>query len=122
MKIFDAKKATEEYMSTHTLAFSTPDLILTGFAFWLADMVPDPNNKENTMPRLYVFVEEKDSEPIRIIDDDVFVPTGAVRAASMYNDDTQAPTSSSGNKFCSECGIKISLTAKFCPECGTVCN
>jgi hypothetical protein len=119
MKIFDGRKAAKEYMSTHTLAFSTPDLTLTRFAIWLGDIVPDPNNKENALPRLYTFVEEKDLEPVQVIDDDVFVPTGAVRTASMYDESKQ--TSSDG-KFCAECGNKVSMTAKFCPECGVVCD
>lgn len=25
----------------------------------------------------------------------------------------------SGEKFCTECGVKIPAAAKFCPECGT---
>ena len=32
MKVFDGKKAATEYMSKHTLAFSTPELTLMRFA------------------------------------------------------------------------------------------
>ena len=46
MEVFDGKKAAEDYMSKHTLAFSTPELTLMRFAFWLGDSVPDPKNKE----------------------------------------------------------------------------
>ena len=53
MKIFDGRKAAEDYMAAHTLTFSTPDLTLKRFAFWLGDMVPDPENKEDAIPRLY---------------------------------------------------------------------
>lgn len=119
MKVFDGRKAAQEYMSSHTLAFSTPELTLTRFAFWLGDMVPDPNDKEKTIPRLYTFVEEKDFEPVQIIDDEKFVPTGAVRTASMYG---SAQQSSEEGKFCSECGTRMSTSAKFCPECGTTCD
>ena len=52
MKVFNGKEAAEQYMSSHTLTFSTPDLTLKRFSFWLGDIVPDPNNKEETMPRL----------------------------------------------------------------------
>ncbi len=45
MKVFNAKQATQDYMSTHTLAFSTPDLTLKRYSFWLGDMVPDPQKK-----------------------------------------------------------------------------
>ena len=53
MKIFDGRKAAEDYMSAHTLTFSTPDLTLKRFAFWLGDMVPDPENKEEAIPRTF---------------------------------------------------------------------
>ena len=39
MEVFDGKKAAQEYMSKHTLAFSTPELTLTRFAFWLGILV-----------------------------------------------------------------------------------
>ena len=117
MKVFNGKQAAEDYMSTHTLAFSTPELTLMRYSFWLGDIVPDPSDKENTVPRLVTFVEEKDFEPVQIIDDDKFVPTGAIRVSGMYgNPETEI---ASDVKYCSECGNKISATAKFCPECGT---
>lgn len=117
MKVFNGKQAANDYMSTHTLAFSTPELTLMRFSFWLGETVPDPNNKENAVPRLYTFIEEKDFQPVEIIDDDKYVPTGAVRQTSMYGN----PQDSTGSdtKFCSECGTKVSATAKFCPDCGT---
>lgn len=116
MKTFDGKKAAEDYMSTHTLAFSTPELTLMRFAFWLGDTVPDPENKENTIPRMMTFMKEQDFEPV-VIDDDKYVPTGAVKNAGMYGN-AEKELSSEG-KFCSECGTKISAAAKFCPECGS---
>ncbi len=117
MKVFKGKQAADDYMSTHTLAFSTPDLTLKRFAFWLGDMVPDPNNKEIPIPRLYTFVEEQDFEPVQIIDDDTFVPSGAIRTSELYGNPQSE--SDSDTKFCSECGDKISLSAKFCTECGS---
>ena len=117
MKVFNGKQAAEDYMSSHTLAFSTPELTLMRFSFWLGDMVPDPSNKEKSMPRLMTFVEEKDFEPVQIIDDDKYEPSGAVRVSSMYGN--TAPQTSSDTKFCSECGCKIDFNAKFCTECGT---
>lgn len=117
MKIFDGKKAATEYMSSHTLAFSTPELTLMRFAFWLGDPVPDPENRERSIPRMMTFMDEKDFEPINIIDDDNYVPTGAVRNVGIYGN----PQKQQGTnfRFCFECGNKISDTAKFCPECGT---
>ena len=116
MKVVNGKQAAQDYMSTHTLAFSTPELTLMRFAFWLGDMVPDPQNKENAVPRVFTYIEEKDFEPVNIIDEETYVPTGAVRSTSMYgNPQTEMGTDV---RFCSECGTKISGTAKFCPECG----
>ena len=120
MKVFNGKEAANDYMSAHTLAFSTPELTLMRFSFWLGDMVPDPENKENGIPRLMTYIEEKDFAPVEIIDDDNYVPTGAVLGSGMYG---SANSESSGEEqFCSECGAKNSTTAKFCRECGINLN
>jgi hypothetical protein len=119
MKVFNGKSASQDYMSNHTLTFSTPELTLMRFAFWLGDMVPDLKNPGQQMPRIMAFVEEKDFAPVAIVDDDKFVPTGAVRTMSdgLYgNISEEADTSS---RFCSECGTKLSVNARFCTECGT---
>lgn len=116
MKVFDGKKAADDYMSSHTLTFSTPELTLTRFAFWLGDMVPDPKNPGQQIPRIMNFVEEKDFAPTPLVDDDSFVPTGAMKSTSLYggiNNHTET-----NSKFCTECGSKLSLVAKFCTECG----
>ena len=120
MKVFNGKQAANDYMSAHTLAFSTPELTLMRFSFWLGDMVPDPTKQEESIPRLYTYVEEKDYAPVEIIDDDKYVPTGAVLGSGMYG---SANSESSGEEqFCSECGAKNSTTAKFCRECGVNLN
>jgi len=116
MKVFNGKAAAEEYMSSHTLTFSTPDLTLTRFAFWLGDIIPDPKNPGQTMLRIMAYVEEKDFAPVPIIDDE-YVPTGAIKSSSGIYGGLKTESSSS-TKFCSECGIKISQNAKFCTECG----
>ena len=112
MMVFDGKKATDEYMSTHTLAFSTPELTLVRFAFWLGDTVPDPSDKTKTMPRMMTFMAEQESAPA-LVDEDVYVPTGAVRGTGMYGS-----AAASGVRFCFECGNKMSAGAKFCNKCG----
>ena len=118
MKVFNGKDAANEYMSSHTLAFSTPELTLMRFSFWLADMVPDPNDKENAVPRIMTFVEEKDFEPVNIIDDEKYEPSGAVLQSTTVYGNASGGESTDG-LFCSECGIKNSSTAKFCKDCGT---
>lgn len=117
MKVFNGKTAAEDYMSNHTLTFSTPELTLMRFAFWLGDMVPDPKNPGQQMPRLLAFVEEKDFAPVAIVDDDSFVPTGAVKTISGLYGGIGSDTGSD-SKFCSECGTKLSASARFCTECG----
>ena len=68
------------------------------------------------MPRLYSYVDEKDFAPANIIDDETYVPTGAVKQSSAYG--SARGTTEGESNFCGECGTKISATAKFCTECG----
>ena len=57
MKAFDGRSAVEEYMSTHSLGYSTPDLMLKEFVLWLCEEVNDPNGKEN-IPRIMLYLKE----------------------------------------------------------------
>ena len=41
-KAFNGRAATEEYMSTHSLTFSTPEMTLRKFALWLGEPVSLP--------------------------------------------------------------------------------
>ena len=84
MKVFNGKKAANDYMSAHTLAFSTPELTLMRFSFWLGDMVKDPEGKEESIPRLYTYVDEEDYAPVQIIDDDKFEASGALFKSKLY--------------------------------------
>lgn len=117
MKVFNGKAAADDYMSSHTLTFSTPELTLTRFAFWLGDMVPDPKNPGQQIPRIMNFVEEKDFAPAPLVDDDTYVPTGAMKSIGGLYGGINA-SSDTNTKFCTECGSKISSSAKFCTECG----
>ena len=117
MEVFDGKKAAQEYMSKHTLAFSTPELTLMRFAFWLGDSVPDPKDKEKAVPRMMTFMTEQDFEPV-LIDDEKYEPSGAVKSSASYGNAFKQAAQQDG-KFCPECGGKLAATAKFCPECGT---
>ena len=56
MKAFDGRSAVEQYMSTHSLGYSTPDLMLKEFVLWLCDKVDDPNGKEN-IPRVMLYLK-----------------------------------------------------------------
>jgi hypothetical protein len=134
-KVFNGRAATEEYMSTHSLTFSTPDMTLRKFAIWLGDQVNLPNGEQG--PRLMLYLEEKGSkkEPELVPDiDDSFKPSGAV--TDMYKEvKSAAPTEVMSppqptpldrgtlepeTKFCISCGNKLKVNAKFCIRCGSV--
>ena len=57
MKAFDGRSAVEEYMSTHSLGYSTPDLMLKEFVLWLCQDVDDPKGKE-TIIRIMLYLKE----------------------------------------------------------------
>jgi zinc-ribbon domain len=134
-KVFNGRDATEEYMSTHSLTFSTPDMTLRKFAIWLGDQVNLPSGERG--PRLVLYLEEKGSkkEPQLMPDiDDSFKPSGAV--TDMYKGvESAQPTErmsppqltplkkeglESETKFCLSCGNKLKGNAKFCTKCGSV--
>ena len=51
MRIFNGRAATEDYMSTHSLTFSTPEMTLKKFVLWLGEKVESPSDKEQQIPR-----------------------------------------------------------------------
>ena len=139
MKVFDGRSATEEYMSTHSLTFSTPEMTLKKFVFWLSEIV-EYNGEE--VPRIILFLQTRKEEnedqnqlsetstnkSVNFSDllpdvDETFKPTGAI--TDMFN---KTESSSSKNldyptnlesKFCIECGNKLRVDSKFCVKCGT---
>jgi hypothetical protein len=148
MKVFNGRSATDEYMSTHSLTFSTPEMTLKKFALWLGDQVPDRGDS-NKRPRLLLYLEEvSDNDDERIMGvnpnvDDSFKPTGAV--TEMYGQytepnksDTRQPNPNESTitndnlsshslgkrvedhmkRYCIHCGESIGVTAKFCNRCG----
>jgi hypothetical protein len=135
MKIFNGRAATEEYMSTHSLTFSTPEMTLKKFAIWLGDQVNMPGVKEE-IPRLMLYIQEKDrmgkTLPNFMPDiDETFKPTGAVtemysKVSSTPNNDNSLPEGiSSGqeklksdSRVCVSCGFNLKLNSRFCTKCG----
>ena len=134
-KIFNGRAATEEYMSTHTLTFSTPDMTLRKFAIWLGEQVNLPTGERG--PRLILYLEERGSkkEPELVPDiDDSFKPSGAVTdmykgVESVSATEVMSPpqltpldraTLEPETKFCISCGNKLKINAKFCTKCGSV--
>jgi len=133
-KVFNGRAATDEYMSTHSLTFSTPEMTLRKFALWLGEPVSLPGGERG--PRLLLYLEEKGSKKDADFapdTDDSFRPTGAV--TEMYGGIESAPTDQTSPpqltpldremreqeaKFCISCGNKLRANAKFCTKCGSV--
>jgi hypothetical protein len=136
MKVFDGRSATEEYMSTHSLTFSTPEMTLKKFVFWLSEIV-EHNGEEVSRIILFLQTRKEENEDqnqlsetssVNFSDllpdvDETFKPTGAI--TDMFN---KTESSSSKNldypinlesKFCIECGNKLRVDSKFCVRCGT---
>ena len=139
MKVFDGKSAAEEYMSTHTLTFSTPEMTLKKFAVWLAEIVE--NNGEE-VPRIILYLQTRDkgneeqsqsdetsiNKPINFSDllpdvDETFKPTGAItdmfsKTEPSFSKNIEYSTTKQESKFCIECGNKLRTDSKFCTKCG----
>ena len=131
-KVLNGRAATEEYMSTHSLTFSTPEMTLRKFALWLGESVNLPSGERG--PRLLVYIEEKGEKKDSDLSpdtDDSFKPSGAV--TEMYGGIESAPTEGMtppqlnpidretlvDSKFCISCGNKLRSNSKFCTRCGS---
>ena len=115
MEIFNGRAATEEYMSTHSLTFSTPEMTLKKFALWLGDQVNIPG-KNKTVPRLLTYINDvnKPGNTDFLPDtDESFKPSGAV--TDMFKDPTQVKHSPN----CHNCNYVLRTASKFCPKCGS---
>jgi hypothetical protein len=141
MRIFNGRAATEDYMSTHSLTFSTPEMTLKKFVLWLGEKVESPSDKKQQIPRLITYLEDKNgrtsaSDYTPDITDR-FEPSGAVTdmfGGTSHSDfDTvvqqsskTTPTVSTGgsrtsteDRLCIKCDSKIKPASKFCVACGT---
>ncbi|MDQ3840402.1 MAG: zinc ribbon domain-containing protein [Thermoproteota archaeon] len=116
MNKFDGRSAVEEYVSSHPLSYSTPDLILKEFVVWLCEEIDDPRVKgRERIPRimLYTNIEEKaNRSPGRGKDS---FQSSSIKSTSS----TEIPTNKQESRFCVECGFKLHLNTKFCTRCGT---
>ena len=134
MRVFNGRKATEDYMSTHSLTFSTPEMTLKKFALWLGEQIDSPNDNKQQIPRLLSYLEDKDikTSTSDYVPDvaDRFEPSGAVtdmyHGISGTDSSTKSQLKSAGSKangeevrFCIECGFKLKTNSRFCTRCGT---
>ena len=122
MKAFDNRSAVEEYMSTHTLGYSTPDLTLKEFVLWLCDKVDEPNGKEN-IPRIMLYLKEVEEERDKSGKDSSQTSISSlfntIKEPSILIDSDKQPADTQQSKFCIECGSKLNLRSMFCTKCGT---
>jgi hypothetical protein len=128
MKIFNGRAATEEYMSTHSLTFSTPEMTLKKFALWLGDLVTLKGNNDE-VPRLMVYLKELNDDKSDKTEfmpdvDDSFKPSGAV--TEMYSKGSQytrkvlpAAKPEPISKSCIQCNHLLKIDSRFCPKCGS---
>ncbi|MBA3977498.1 MAG: zinc ribbon domain-containing protein [Nitrosopumilus sp.] len=118
MKAFNSRSAVEEYISTHSLGFSTPDLTLKEFVLWLCEQVNDPKGKEMA-PRIMLYLKgEENAESGRDLSQTT-LPKLSSKITEPKTTSLNKPTSITESKFCIECGSKLNLKSKFCIRCGT---
>ena len=113
MKAFDGRSAVEEYVSTHSLGYSTPDLMLKEFVLWLCQEVDDPKGKE-TIPRIMRYLKEVEDRNKSGIDSSQtslskLVNTTIVSKTTVSN----KPDVCTESKFCIECGSKLRAYPKI---------
>jgi zinc-ribbon domain len=122
MKGFNGRSAVEEYISTHPLSFSTPDLILKEFVIWLSELVDDPHGKGGEkIPRIILYTSGKEKRG-----NDSLGSVSKGEKDQAQNNLFRSPATTmetSTNKpssiFCIECGSKLNSNSKFCTKCGT---
>lgn len=146
MRVFNGKAAADDYMSTHTLTYSTPEMMLKKFAYWLGDLVDvectieaskcpneDGLHPKHRLPRMMLYLESKDipfTAEREEVDETAFKPSGAITAfydvkklhpekEGEARGERKAEKKGEESRFCFECGTKVSKGAKFCPQCGT---
>ena len=128
MKIFNGRLATEDYMSTHSLTFSTPEMTLKKFALWLGEQIKDSKTDTPT-PRLLLYLEDKSESktgmsysPSSYLPDvdETFRPTGAIADFYSTQHENAKQSGDIEKKYCINCGGTIKYSSKFCNKCGYV--
>jgi zinc-ribbon domain len=122
MKGFDGRSAVEEYISTHPLSFSTPDLILKEFVIWLCELVDDPHGKgKEEIPRIILYTSGEGKRDI----DSLGSGSKSEKDQAQNNlfrlpaTTMETSTNKPSSTFCIECGSKLNSNSKFCIKCGT---
>ena len=137
MKTLDARSATDEYMSTHSLTFSTPDLILKEFVIWLCEQVSTRDEKEK-IPRIMLYLKDKDDRHGKGEKESLYQNASYTNkdtiinqrntVTEVYGGLSTPPSSSSSNLSGNVISSKPSPSnrephnkpeSKFCIECGS---
>ena len=118
MKAFDGRSAVEEYMSSHSLGYSTPDLMLKEFVLWLCQEVDDPNGNDN-IPRIMLYLKEVESSKSNRDPSGTSLSMVVNTIIEPKIIASNKPDAGTESKFCIECGSKLKLKSKFCTKCGT---
>jgi hypothetical protein len=121
MKAFDGRSVVEEYMSTHNLGYSTPDLMLNEFVLWLCEKVDDPNEKDN-ISRIMLYlkeVEESGKSGRNPSQTSLSKLVNIITEPGIITDSNKQPADIIQSKFCIECGSKLNSRSKFCTKYGT---
>jgi hypothetical protein len=122
MKGFNGRSAVEEYISTHQLSFSTPDLILKEFVIWLCELVDDPHGKsEEKIPRIILYTSGEEKRGIHSLGSGSKSKKDQAQNNLFRSPATTMETSTNkpSSTFCIECGSKLKSNSKFCTKCGT---
>jgi ribosomal protein L40E len=122
MKGFNSRSAVEEYISTHPLSFSTPDLILKEFVIWLCELVDDPHGKgEEKIPRIILYTSGEEKRGIDSLGSGFKSEKDQAQNNLLRSPATTMETSTNkpSTTFCIECGSKLNSKSKFCNKCGT---
>lgn len=122
MKGFNGRSAVEEYISTHPLSFSTPDLILKEFVIWLCELVDDPHGKgEEKIPRIILYTSGEEKRGIDSFGSGSKSEKDQAQNILFKSTGTTMETSTNkpASTFCIECGSKTNSNSKFCTKCGT---
>jgi hypothetical protein len=122
MSRFNGRSAVEEYISTHPLSFSTPDLILNNFVMWLCEPVDDPKgNDEEKISRIMLYTEGVHKEDFVEFANHSESGKEQLQDPLFRSSDTnmELSTFKKGARFCIECGSTLKFDSKFCTKCGT---
>jgi zinc-ribbon domain len=120
MNKFDGRSAVKDYMSSHPLSYSTPDLILKEFVIWLCEQIDDPVEGKEKIPRIMLYSKLEEQESISSYDTNKDSSQNPLFKSGKSDIPAKGTTANKPEgKFCIECGLKLNPNTRFCTRCGT---